>query len=362
MNSSSTFSPNWYSAPGNSIIDILEIKNISKVEFSHRMELSMSGLNDLLSGYVKIDQNIATKLSENIGGSTDFWIQREKKFRKDLNRIEETQKDSIVSNFNSDYVNKVLKDLNKCDEKQSFLDFFGVPDYPSWEKKYENLFITTYFKKSKTYQADRVALATWLRVGELCTKDLEVESWDRKKLLNSIEKIKELTKEKNPSVFLPKLKSIFAKCGVKFLVLKTPPKCPINGVIRFVETNQPLVILSFRYKTDDHFWFTIFHEIGHLILHDIDQLYLEKNDFKKQINQIESEANNFSETVLLSGLDKHELEKIPRDHKNIIRKAVQLGISPGILVGQMQFNEIISYRYYNKLKRKYTWNNTSFIQ
>ncbi|MEX2410955.1 MAG: ImmA/IrrE family metallo-endopeptidase [Candidatus Paceibacterota bacterium] len=362
MNSLSTFNPNWYSAPGNSIVDILKVKNISKTELSVKMELSLSSLDDLLNGYSSIDKEIASKLSENVGGTVDFWLKREEKYRLDLNRIENTKEKNLLSNFDIKYVEKVLDTEIEKKGGQGFLDFFSVPDFPSWEKKYENLFTTTYFKKSKTYRADKVALATWLRVGELCTKNIEVREWDREKLFNSIDEIKELTKEKSPSIFLPKLKEIFADCGVKFVVLKTPSKCPINGAIRFVEKNQPLLILSFRYKTDDHFWFTIFHEIGHLLLHDFDQLYLERDDFKKQINDIEREANKFSETVLLSGLDKRELEKIPRNHKEIIRKAVQLDISPGILVGQMQFQEVISYRYYNKLKRKYSWDDLSFIQ
>jgi HTH-type transcriptional regulator / antitoxin HigA len=34
-------------------------------------------------------------------------------------------------------------------------------------------------------------------------------------------------------------------------------------------------MLSFRYKTNDHFWFSLFHELAHLLLHGKKSLFLE---------------------------------------------------------------------------------------
>ena len=182
---------------------------------------------------------------------------------------------------------------------------------------------------------------------------------DTSKLIASLDEIKELTKEKDPKIFIPLLKDIFAKCGIKFVVLRTPTGCPVSGAIRLYD-NNPLLILSFRFRTDDHFWFTIFHEIGHLVQHQIDELYLEKELNEKETDIIEKEANLFAERILLSGLDSTELERFPINHRDLIRRAVRLNISPGILVGQLQHHGIVSYQHFNNLKRRYTWEEIFF--
>lgn len=362
MSNSSFFNADWYSAPGNSILDLIELKKISWDTLSQELNLPSPELSNLLKGYAALTPDIAKNLSNVLGGSPDFWIERENLFRKNLSKVEFVSRESLLKSFDRVFLNKNHTTNERINLNEQFLAFFDVPDFPTWNIKYEHLFQTTYFKKSKTQQAKKVAIATWLRSAEVKSTSLETKKWDKHKLVNSLEEIKKLTKVKDPKRFLPILKRIFADCGVKFIVLKTPSGCPVNGAIRFIEEDQPLIILSFRYRTDDHFWFTVFHEIGHLVLHSFRELYLETENVDFLLNDIESEANEFAEKILLSGLDKNELSKVPTEHKAIVRKATQLGISPGILVGQMQYKKVVRFDHFNKLKKRYTWEEIYSIQ
>lgn len=75
------FNPNWVSKPGNTISEILSEKNLSIYEFAIKMNLTENNAKKLINSDLKITKNIAFKLSEVLGASSDFWIRREKHFR-----------------------------------------------------------------------------------------------------------------------------------------------------------------------------------------------------------------------------------------------------------------------------------------
>ncbi len=113
-----------------------------------------------------------------------------------------------------------------------------------------------------------------------------------------------------------------------------------------------MIVLSFRHKSDDHFWFSFFHEAGHLILHDKKALFIE--DGSEVTDEEEKEANDFASNLLVPPEHRFELESLPARSKAIIRFAVRLGVSPGVIVGQLQYKRIISFNQMNNLKRRYT--------
>jgi Zn-dependent peptidase ImmA (M78 family) len=112
-------------------------------------------------------------------------------------------------------------------------------------------------------------------------------------------------------------------------------------------------MLSFRYLSDDHFWFTFFHEAGHLLLHSQQSIFLESDDMA--ITLMEQEANNFAAETLVPGDLRAEMLRLRMNPRDIIRFAVQTGISPGIVVGQLQHHKKIAYSRFNRLKRRYKW-------
>jgi Zn-dependent peptidase ImmA (M78 family) len=114
-----------------------------------------------------------------------------------------------------------------------------------------------------------------------------------------------------------------------------------------------LIVLSFRYLSDDQFWFSFFHEIGHLLLHGIEATFVDGEAAGPTYKEVE--ANAFSEGVLIPHDRRDELMALPCRAKEVIRFAVSVGVSPGIVVGQMQHRRIIGPHQLNGLKRRYEW-------
>ena len=86
------------------------------------------------------------------------------------------------------------------------------------------------------------------------------------------------------------------------------------AVPRSFSPNKALLQLSFRYLSDDHFWFTFFHEAGHLILHSKSALFLEG---AKNVDACELEANEFAARILVPSEFQKRLQDLPIDRHEI---------------------------------------------
>ena len=164
---------------------------------------------------------------------------------------------------------KPAERLSEC------LRFFGVGDVDAWNEKYEKLTTDVAFRASETFDSKIPSVAAWLRKGELEASKIRRNDWDLSSFLASLPVIRNLTREPDPQKFIPKLIELCADSGLSVVVLPTPRGCTVSGAARFVNQSHPILMLSARHLSDDHFWFTFFHESGHFALHGHDRLFLE---------------------------------------------------------------------------------------
>src|SRR5262249_51187056 len=154
------------------------------------------------------------------------------------------------------------------------------------------------FRTSATFDSQPGAIAAWLRQGEYEAGKIHCDRWDPDAFRQQLQVIRGLTREREPEVFLPELKRLCACCGVAVVApLRAPKGCRASGASWFRSPGRPLLMLSFRYLTDDHLWFTFFHEAAHLLLHGDRSLFLEGED--RETSKEEEEANTFAANTLI---------------------------------------------------------------
>jgi Zn-dependent peptidase ImmA (M78 family) len=105
--------------------------------------------------------------------------------------------------------------------------------------------------------------------------------------------------------------------------------------------------------TDDQFWFSFFHEAAHLILHRERRLFLE--GIPEEHLQEENEANEFAASILVPPVARAEMMSLPKDLKVILKFAKQIGVSAGIVLGQLQHAGRIPHGHFSRLKTRYKW-------
>lgn len=355
MSSGHAFSPDWASAPGDTIADILRERHLSVVEFAEQMGQTAEAMTDLLQGRATITIGVARQLERVLGASVEFWMSRDFQYREDIARLHDVDEEWLTQLPLGDMIRfGWLEHVpHPSDEIAACLRFFDVPNVDAWRRKYENLREMAAFRTSPSFDSRPAAVAAWLRQGEIESEAIDCHRWDSSGFEVLLSGIRSLTRQKNPNHFVPELRKLCAGVGVAVAVVRAPNGCRASGATRFVSSNKALLLLSFRHLSDDQFWFTFFHEAGHLLLHGERGFFLE--GFDAPMTKEEEEANQFAARTLVPPEYQQKLLSLPIDGRKIIRFARAIGISPGVVVGQLQHYGRIRHRQLNSLKRRFTW-------
>ncbi len=351
---STNFQPDWAYPPGQTISELLDYRGWTQSEFAENLDESLSKVSNLISGQEEITSSLARKLSLVFGSTEDFWISREKQYRSSLVHLEKNikwlKKFPIRHMQDQGLIPRKRSDFEKI---SACLEYFGVPSVSDWNDTYEGSHRLAAYRKSPTFESDEAATIVWLRQGEVFASKNQTEIWDAKKFMAALPEIRELTLIKSPKDFIPKLMELCASCGVSVVISPTPPKCRASGVSRFLSKQKAQIMLSVRYLSDDHFWFTFFHEAAHLLLHSESPIFIEGLDVNS--DQEEGEANEYAAETLIPIEFREELRQLPINYRSVIKFSKKVGISPGIVVGQMQHLGTCPRNRLNKLKVRYSW-------
>jgi len=137
-------------------------------------------------------------------------------------------------------------------------------------------------------------------------------------------------------------------------VVFTPnlPKAPISGATRWFH-NKPIIQLSGRYRTNDHFWFTFFHEAAHIILHGKKDIFLENVEGTLTDQTKEEEANAFAAKILMTEAQLQEILKTaPLTEHMIFEFAEKFRIPAGVIIGRLQHLKRIPFSMGNRFRQK----------
>lgn len=360
MNEIESFLPDWVSPPGETIVDILNERRIPIAEFSKRLGRSLEDVEKIISGKYRLTSSIACQLEQELGATAKFWEVRESQYRKDLLQLKSKSLTNIEKQWVKDFPTNDMANFGwinpgktVAEKLSEILDFFEVDDIPHWERRYQQVLSSVSFRKSPTFDAHDGATIAWLRQGERIAEEMNCKPWSAESLSESLRELRSLTKESEPSKFVPRVQEICAASGVAVVIARAPSGCRASGATRFISSDRALVLLSFRYLSDDHFWFSFFHEIAHILLHKRTDIFIEGKDM--HISEEEAQADAFSEQILIPSEYFEEMMALTAEYRPILRFAKRLGISSGIVVGQLQHYGRLKRSQMNKLKVRYTW-------
>jgi HTH-type transcriptional regulator / antitoxin HigA len=346
------------SPPGDTIQEHIEFIGMSQAELAERMGRPKEKINDIIKGREPITTSTAFQLEKVLGIPASFWLNRENTYRKELYELvqqEELEKEKDwLSAFPLNEMKK-LGWLPDTKEKHVLVDnllkFFCVASTIEWERIYLEQLVSVAFRVSLAHTKSPHAIAVWLRRGEIQASEIDIEAFDKKKFRDALTEVKELAFIM-PSDFTIQLKNICSKCGVALVFTKNLPKAPISGATRWFH-NKPIIQLSGRFKTNDHFWFTFFHEAAHIILHGKKDIFLENVEGTAVDQDKEEEANVFAAKLLLSENEMQQIiDAAPLDEKKINAFAKKFRIPAGVIIGRLQHFKLIPFHIGNKFRQK----------
>jgi len=356
------YNPDQVSSPGDTLLEVLEERGMTQAELAERTGRPKKTINEIIKGKAAITPETALQLELIFNIPASFWNNRERRYREFLAQQEEKKrlekqlpwlkKIPVTAMIKFGWIRRYE---DKVEQLREVLNFFSVVSPEQWENIWCNSQVL--FRKSQAYQSNFSDVAAWLRRGEIEASAISSLPYNANKFKKTLQKIRTLTLEP-PEIFQPKVVQLCAEAGVAVVFVPQLPKTPTSGATHWLNADKALIQLSLRYKTDDHLWFTFFHEAGHILLHGKRDFFLEGTGVVSiEDQEKEKEANNFSADILIPPGDlKRFLASIPKiSQANIIQFANDIGIAPGIVVGRLQHDGILPPSHCNDLKQRWEW-------
>nr|WP_309690220.1 HigA family addiction module antitoxin [Armatimonas sp.] len=345
--------------PGETLTEVLENAGMTQAGLAERSGLSQKHINEIIKGKAELSEETALKLERVLGISAGFWNRLESAYQEYLVRKRDAERLSQQLEWLSPFPLKEMQKwgfVPKCDSQielaQVTLTFFGIASPEQYQRPTESSHVR--FRRQTLYQTNVDAVAVWLRMSERIAEKIRCEPYSAEKLKETLPALRALTLLP-PDEFQPKLIALSAQCGVAVAFVPELPGTCLYGAARWLTPTKALVAVSLRGKKDDLFWHTFFHEIGHIYLHGKRELFLD--DDKGEGSEEEDEADRFAQNLLIPA-PQYRLFTTTRKEfyaEEIERFAAKIGIAPGIVVGRLQHDRLMSWKFNNSLKKTLKW-------
>lgn len=326
--------------PGLSLRRLLDAKQMSQRELATRTGLTPKHVNQVLAGTVTLSADVAERLSLVTGVPAHVWNRLEADHRSVLTKQQQGRNLAAERSWlNEMPINEMvqrselpLEPSDPANRALQLLAYFGVASPSAWRDLW--LRPNAALRQSRAFEANSGAVAAWIRAGQLRARDMDYAAFDPVALRNLLPQLRALTML-TPRESLPAAREALASVGVAVVYLRAYDKSRLNGATTWAGSARPAILLSGRYQRDDILFFTLFHEIGHLLLHGrkdtfvTDRMFVEGQDDAREV-----EADQFAGRTLIPPEFDDRLHGITtvahaRDF------ASEAGIGPSIVIGRL---------------------------
>ena len=349
------FQPDYAVCPGETLQEIMESFNMSQKELAVRAGLTVQSLNRIFKGEQPITYESANRLELATGVPARYWNNLEAQYREHLAKVEERKDMESDLQWLKNIPTKELAERSSIKNSDSpvamlreTLGFYGVSSVKAWQEIWNIPAVAA--RRSSCFESQPGSASAWIRQGELQAHKIECQAFDKSLFMQALQTIRGLTRE-TPETFEPEMKRLCAEAGVAVAMVPEMKKVPWNGATKWLSPRKAMILLCLRGKGEDKFWFSFFHEAGH-VLHDSRKDLLINDDTIK--DQREARANQFASEFLIPSAYNDDIQNI-NSHDEIVALAKQLGIAPGIVAGRYQFLTK-RWHYYKALIRPLQWN------
>ena len=353
------FSPDWISPPGDTIADLLDERDWTQSQLAERLGYTTKHVSQLINGKAPISEQTAIRLERVLGSSIGFWLNREAQYRAQLVGIAEEGYLQVWVNW-LDHL--PVKDLmrqgmipdrrltakSKPSVVKDLLHFFGVASPDEWEDIYKGMEYA--FRRTRKAQSNIGAISAWIRQGETIAEQLECPNYSRSKLEKAAKELRRLTLSEEPQRFIPMIQELCQTAGVAFVIVPSIPRAHVSGMARWLNPHKALIQLSLYGKQNDLFWFTLLHEVAHILLHEKKEIFLDEYDSDSSMSSSqEDEADRWARELLIPPEYESDLPHLT-NKKLVNNFAKSIGVHPAIVVGRLQYDGFILPNRLNALK------------
>ena len=347
--------------PGETIADVLEERGLTQVELAARTGVTPAYISNVISGKKNISANFAMSLEYALGVPKSFWLNLQANYDAELLEYNEehtiTEEEINVRKKLSQII-KYLRGMSKIPEKQSITDnilslrnFFQVSNLCNLK----DLVPSGAFRLATSTAVDPYVLGAWLRICQMAAKSTPVMQFDEDKVNSLVIELKDIMTNENCDL-QTELSNVMMKYGIDFSVVHNFRGAPVHGYICQKSDDCYQLALTIRGAYADIFWFSLFHELGHIVNGDVSKSQKFIDVVETEQTNREIEADKFATDALIDPNDYLKFIRV-EDYSigSIKRFAKTQNIMPYMVIGRLQKEGRIPYSWFSDYKLRYKW-------
>ncbi|MCY2989705.1 MAG: HigA family addiction module antitoxin [Planctomycetota bacterium] len=337
------YAPDYAVPPGRTLQETIDALGLDQRELAQRTGLSAKHVNQVVKGVASITPDTAIRLERVTGVPAHMWNNLEANYREQLARLAEKPRIEQDLYWLETIPTKELVSRGKLAPHsdpaalfEQVLRFFGVANLAAWKEGWESPQFA--FRKSRAF------------AGQTGAFEVRCQPYSKSRFVDALQATRGLTVSE-PKDFVPAMIDRCAAAGVAVVLIPEIKGAPVSGAAKWITARKAMIGLNLRGKSNDRFWFSFFHEAGHLLLDSKKQAYI---DVDSGTDPHETAANRFAADFLIPTGRAAELRHLTT-FAAVQSFAQSLDIAPGIVVDRLQHEGLIAYNQFNGLKVWLKW-------
>lgn len=344
--------------PGYYIKDIISEMDITQNEFATRLGTTDKTLSKLLNAQIPLSNDIAQKLSQMLGTTADVWLKLQMTYDEKIIEIKErkmidAEKEYLkLIDYNYFVKLNLVENTKKQDEKiKSLREFLKISSLSILGKR--DFLVACRSVVADVTDKNIINSNAWVQTALNLAKNIKCNPFNKKLLENYLPEIRKMTLQ-DPKIFYPRLREIFNECGVAFVLLPHLSNSGVHGAVKWINDEKVLLAINNRGLSADKFWFSLFHEIKHILQQKIKSIFINGDTDYRGDNELEMAADSFAGDYLIPKEQfKAFLKKGNFNYLSIKNFANQIEIHPSVVVGRLQHEKYLPYNRFSDLKIRY---------
>ncbi len=347
------YKPARVSSPGRILSTELSARGWSQKEFAEIIGRPAQAISEIVRGTKQITPETALEFAEALGTSPQFWTNLESNYRlflAELDKAKESNSRREISRKSTLYslapVSELAKrrwiqptrDLDELEhELCSFLEI-SSPD--------EDLPRAADFRQQTTRDPRERAVHCWLKRIEHLAREQQCGLFDRARLENAVPRIAE---HANKPEGIRSVPSILREVGVRFAIVPHLPQTYVDGAVLRLD-RKPVIAMTLRYDRIDAFWFTLMHELAHIVAGH-DGTFIDSLDDENK-SRVERQADRMAQDWLIDRAAYKSFVSRTRPYftkQKVLTFAEEQGRHPGIIVGRLQSHGEVEYSSFRRM-------------
>ena len=351
------FRPRFSVPPGAHLEEKLEELGMTQAELARRTGLSQKHINQLIAGDVSLSPRTAVLLERVTGMPASLWNNYESRWQTHLAAVQADHELEHLADWAARFPVSDMRRRGALSSDSSgptlvseLLRFFGIAQADKWDTVYERV-VAAQYRAAQGRDRDSYAVAAWLREAEIEATKIYTDPFDVKRARALPDTVRQVVRDaSSAATWWPELVSSFSQAGIALvLVPEYPGLTKLNGATQWQSPHKAVVAVTGRGKRADILWFTLIHELAHVLLHKKRQTFINlEHDAGSECPE-EQEADAFATHALIPEECHAEFDAIPkRNLRAAVRFAHHHELPVGAVIGRLQHEGRLPHQYGHK--------------